>query len=326
MKVSTLSSLAACLLLAIGLGHHDHVHATYKHKKPAPPSSQKQSQGQGQHQGQGQSQGQGQTSNNKNHNSNKASSASNSKSRSNAASNSRSNATGGNATGGNSKSRSSATGGAGGNASATTGNNRNSLGQSASNEATNEGNSTEVGGDSIKSLNIQLPPPVMAAAIPQATAACTTSQSRAFAVGFNFVSWGSSDQIINNLCMAERQAAVFESQCKYRSAIATRYWVATRAVRAGVAMQSMDSSVDGEMYGGVPVQALANPGNADLATFLQDIGQGAAQPWAGERNYTINECINGAEPVLETQAPATLIQRFDSSTYERAMEGREPLR
>jgi hypothetical protein len=98
------------------------------------------------------------------------------------------------------------------------------------------GSDVAVTGGKTSAFALGLPAPVLAAPVPVATAACALSQSSAWSAGWNFASAGGSKQTIDGLCVAERQAVAYESMCKFRSAAATRYWIALAEVAERAAL------------------------------------------------------------------------------------------
>lgn len=162
------------------------------------------------------------------------------------------------------------------------------------------GSSTINGGDT-HALGLALPAPVTAARLPAATAACALSESSAWSVGWNFASRGTSKQKLDAICMAERQAAGLEAQCKFRTAAAIRYWVAREATAVQL------PGVDHERMGGESGSAYAQgreQWDRSLGTFLADVG---AHPWELERDLPAHQCTAlRAAPAAATQAPVVV--------------------
>ncbi|MFN7341590.1 MAG: hypothetical protein ACK5VI_10985, partial [Opitutia bacterium] len=113
---------------------------------------------------------------------------------------------------------------------------------------------------SVRGLALSLPAPLNVPQMTGATAACTLSESSGWAVGWNFVSNTGAKQTIDGLCVAERQAAALEAQCKYRSAA---------VLRAGIAREATRSI----------------PALAEL------MAEQNVRPWETERDLTVEECF-----------------------------------
>ena len=159
------------------------------------------------------------------------------------------------------------------------------------------GSDVAVTGGKTSAFALGLPAPVLAAPVPVATAACALSESHAFSVGWNFASSGGSKQTIDGLCVAERQAAAYESMCKFRSAAATRYWIAREANRVPGLVAHLDST---NVYGERETRAVNAPSQRPLADFLASV---SANPWESERDYSMAEChaLRNPAPKVEVR-------------------------
>lgn len=121
------------------------------------------------------------------------------------------------------------------------------------------GSVTDASSASYRNLNLWLPNPLNVPQITPATAACALSQSEGVAVGWNFYSQTSARQTIDGLCIAERQAAALEAQCKFRTAAALRAVIAREAAKA-------------------------------IPGFGEAMEQAGATPWVNERDLSLEEC------------------------------------
>lgn len=83
-----------------------------------------------------------------------------------------------------------------------------------------------------KNLQLLLPNPLNVPQMTSSTAMCTLSESSGIAFGWNFFSQTSAKQTIDGLCIAERQAAAFEAQCKFRSAAIIRTGITKEVTKA----------------------------------------------------------------------------------------------
>lgn len=153
--------------------------------------------------------------------------------------------------------------------------------------ASSVGGGAQVGGDRVRALALGLPAPVLAAALPSATAACALSESNAFGVGWNFVSTGSSRQTLNAVCVAERLAVSFEASCKYRSAAATRYWIADELAADPVVQRFVRPDFYGEDPWAGRVTEEVRVQRASLGTFLREV---RARPWEAEVDLSASDC------------------------------------
>lgn len=157
-------------------------------------------------------------------------------------------------------------------------------GNAAAQSTSKAGSDVAVTGGRTSAFVLGLPAPVLAAPVPVATAACTLSQSSAWSAGWNFASAGGSKQTIDGLCVAERQAVAYESMCKFRSAAATRFWVAREANRVPGLVAHLDST---NVYGERETREVNAPSQRPLADFLSSV---SANPWESERDYSMAEC------------------------------------
>lgn len=149
--------------------------------------------------------------------------------------------------------------------------------------ASSVGGGAQVGGDRVRALALGLPAPVLAAALPSATAACALSESDAFGVGWNFVSTGSSRQTLNAVCVAERLAVSFEASCKYRSAAATRYWIADELAADPVVQRF----VRPDFYGEDP---WAGRVTEEVRVQRASLREVRARPWEAEVDLSASDC------------------------------------
>lgn len=166
-----------------------------------------------------------------------------------------------------------------------------------------------VGGDSYSSSTrayaLALPMPLNVPQITPATAACTLSSSSGLAVGWNFYSHSSAKQIVDGLCVAERQAAAFETQCKYRTAAAIRYWIAQKAT-AAPELQRVEYTAStyeaSDLWWQRQEQPAPRPTNlaTELGSFL---ALAAATPYERERDLTIKECREPKVVYADRPAP-----------------------
>ena len=194
--------------------------------------------------------------------------------------------------------------------------NSNSLGQSADSSAINEGNSTTVGGDTNRSVNVQLPPPVQAAVIPASSMMCALSSSQAGAIGWNFASWGGSKQTVDALCRIEQQAVALERMCKIRAAVAYRVFIAQEAAKrldidhATVPMNTMT----GEMYADDNTVTTRISLSSAFKMFMAEAQ--TDKPWTNERNALYNRC--NAPRIIQREVVRETPMRSSSETYKRA--------
>ena len=84
------------------------------------------------------------------------------------------------------------------------------------------GSDVAVTGGKTSAFALGLPAPVHSAAVPGSLNKCVLSRSTATAVGWNFVSTGSSDQYISVHCALAEQVIALERSCQYRSAYRVR--------------------------------------------------------------------------------------------------------
>lgn len=121
---------------------------------------------------------------------------------------------------------------------------------------------------SYRNLQLWLPSPLNVPQLTPATAACALSESSGMAFGWNFYSQTSARQTIDGLCIAERQAAALEAQCKFRTAAALRAVIAREVAKS-------------------------IPGFAEFMESAQ------ATPWVNERDLSLQEC--SAPPKVERE-------------------------
>jgi len=165
-----------------------------------------------------------------------------------------------------------------------------------------------IGGDtsSTRAYALALPMPLNVPQITPATAACSLASSSGLAIGWNFYSHSGAKQVIDGLCVAERQAAAYELQCKYRTAAAIRYWIAQKAT-AAPELQRVEYEAQSAYEWQAPDQQPQMRQAQQPATLASELGAflalAAATPYERERDLTMEECHKPKVVYVERPAP-----------------------